>query len=99
MIKRGTFGQQIWGTCVRLKNFFGTAINFIVFQSHLKKKLCLTQWVYPAFFHNYVDINFNIFAERNYFLVFLRIFIGFFIDSFSAFWVFYGFLRVFLWVL
>jgi hypothetical protein len=38
MIKWGTFGQQIWGTYGQFKFFFGNSLNFILFQSRLKKK-------------------------------------------------------------
>jgi hypothetical protein len=43
-----------------------------------------------AFSHRYFDINFNIFAERNYFLVFIWVFC---FESFKRFFV--GFLTVF----
>jgi hypothetical protein len=49
-----------------------------------------------CFLYSYVDINFNIFAERNYFLVFLRVFKRVFC---SVFEFLIGFVRLFLWVL
>jgi hypothetical protein len=41
--------------------------------------------VYPAFSQSYFDINFNIFAEQNYFLVVLRVFRVYFVDFFDFF--------------
>jgi hypothetical protein len=57
MIKWGTFGQQIWGTYGQFQKKIGHTLNFILFQSRLKKKQYLSA-VYPAFSHSYVDNNF-----------------------------------------
>jgi hypothetical protein len=42
MIKWGTFGQHIWGTYGQFKKQIGNAVNFILFQSRLKKQIVFT---------------------------------------------------------
>jgi hypothetical protein len=42
MIKWGTFGQHIWSTYAQFQKKNGNAINFILFQSRLKKKYYMT---------------------------------------------------------
>jgi hypothetical protein len=37
MIKWGTFGQQLLGTYGQFQKQFGNAVNFMLFQSLLKK--------------------------------------------------------------
>jgi hypothetical protein len=64
----------------------------IVFPVSFKKEIVfdadpMSVFMYSVFSHSCVDINFNIFAERYYFLVFLRFLSRVFVDFFKFFYL------------
>jgi hypothetical protein len=65
--------------------FFMSSTLYISFKKLPNTCFNIALWVYPAFSQSYFDINFNIFAERNYFLVVLRVFRVYFVDFFDFF--------------
>jgi hypothetical protein len=69
--------QQKWGHLWTISKKNWQRYKFYTFPISFKEEivyLIANPILYAAFFHTYVGINFNIFVERNYFLIFFGIY-------------------------